>query len=423
MHHFQYHSGVLHAEDVPLPNIAAAIGTPFYCYSSATLTRHYKVFTDALAGLDSLVCFSAKANGNLAVLRLLGDLGAGCDVVSGGELKRALAAGIPGEKIVFSGVGKTSEELTLALENSVGQINVESEPELNRLNGIATKLGKSAPVALRVNPDIHAATHDKIATGRREDKFGVAWEDAPRLYKAAHDMNGIDVRGIAVHIGSQITDLAPFEAAFSKVAGLVNKIRDTGIDIRTIDLGGGLGVSYKHDNATPPSPAEYGEVVKRTVGDLGCKVIFEPGRVIAANAGILVTKVIYVKPGETKEFVIVDAAMNDLIRPAMYGAHHDVLTISEEGAGSPKTKVDIVGPVCESGDRFVRDASLAALKEEDLVVFMTAGAYGAVMSSTYNARPLIPEVLVHGESFAVIRKRPKVEDLWVLESLPDWMDD
>ena len=423
MHHFQYHSGVLHAEDVPLPDIAAAIGTPFYCYSSATLTRHYKVFTDALAGLDSLVCFSAKANGNLAVLRLLGDLGAGCDVVSGGELKRALAAGIPGEKIVFSGVGKTSEELTLALENSVGQINVESEPELNRLNGIATKLGKSAPVALRVNPDIHAATHDKIATGRREDKFGIAWEDAPRLYKAAHDMNGIDVRGIAVHIGSQITDLAPFEAAFSKVAGLVNKIRDTGIDIRTIDLGGGLGVSYKHDNATPPSPAEYGEVVKRAVGDLGCKVMFEPGRVIAANAGILVTKVIYVKPGETKEFVIVDAAMNDLIRPAMYGAHHDVLTISEEGAGSPKTKVDIVGPVCETGDRFVRDASLAALKEEDLVAFMTAGAYGAVMSSTYNARPLIPEVLVHGESFAVIRKRPKVEDLWALESLPDWMDD
>ena len=423
MHHFQYHGGILHAEDVPLPDIAAAVGTPFYCYSSATLTRHYKVFTDALAGLDSLVCFSAKANGNMAVLRLLGDLGAGCDVVSGGELKRALAAGIPGEKIVFSGVGKTAEELTLALENGVGQINVESEPELNRLNGIATKLGKPAPVALRVNPDIHAATHDKIATGRKEDKFGVAWEDAPRLYKAAHDMTGIDVRGVAVHIGSQITDLAPFEAAFSKVAGLVNEIRDTGIDIRTVDLGGGRGVSYKRDNATPPSPAEYGEVVKRTVGDLGCKVIFEPGRVIAANAGILVTKVIYVKPGETKEFVIVDAAMNDLIRPAMYDAHHDVLPVTEEDAGSPKTKMDIVGPVCETGDRFVRDASLAALGEEDLIAFMTAGAYGAVMSSTYNARPLIPEVMVHGESFAVIRKRPKVEDLWALESLPDWMND
>ncbi|MBT5239038.1 MAG: diaminopimelate decarboxylase [Rhodospirillaceae bacterium] len=423
MHHFQYRDGVLHAEDVSIPSIAEAVGTPFYCYSTATLTRHYRVFTDALEGLDTLVCFSAKANGNLAVLRLLGDLGAGCDVVSGGELKRALAAGIRAEKIVFSGVGKTTEELTLALENGVGQINVESEPELNRLNGIATELGKTAPIALRVNPDVDAATHDKISTGRKEDKFGVAWDDAPRLYATAESMPGIEVRGVAVHIGSQITDLAPFETAFTKVAGLVGDLRETGIDIRTVDLGGGLGVPYKRDNAAPPSPAEYGDVVRRTVGDLGCKILLEPGRVIAANAGVLVTKVIYVKPGETKEFVIVDAAMNDLIRPAMYDAHHDVLPVSEPDAGAPKKKMDIVGPVCETGDRFTRDAIMCALNEEDLIAFSTAGAYGAVMASTYNARPLVPEVMVNGESFAVIRKRPAVEDLWALESLPDWMAD
>ncbi|NKB45833.1 MAG: diaminopimelate decarboxylase, partial [Alphaproteobacteria bacterium] len=380
MHHFQYRDSVLHAEDVPIPSIAAAVGTPFYCYSTATLTRHYRVFTDALEGLDTLVCFSAKANGNLAVLRLLGNLGAGCDVVSGGELKRALAAGISAKKIVFSGVGKTTEELTLALESGVGQINVESEPELIRLNGIASKLEKTAPIAFRVNPDVDAATHDKISTGRKEDKFGVAWDDAGRLYGAAQSMPSIDVRGVAVHIGSQITALAPFETAFKKVTGLVSDLRDAGIDIRTVDLGGGLGVPYKRDNTAPPSPAEYGDVVRRTVGDLGCKILFEPGRVIAANAGILVAKVVYVKPGETKEFVIVDAAMNDLIRPAMYDAHHDVLPISEPDAGASKKLMDIVGPVCETGDRFTRDANLCALKEEDLIAFSTAGAYGAVMS-------------------------------------------
>jgi diaminopimelate decarboxylase len=422
MNHFHYRNGILHAEDVPLPEIAAAVGTPFYCYSTATLTRHYRVFTDALKGLDTLVCFSVKANGNLAVLRLLGELGAGCDVVSGGELKRALAAGIPGEKIVFSGVGKTAEELSLALESGVGQINVESEPELNRLNTIATQSGKTAPIALRVNPDVHAATHDKIATGRKEDKFGVAWDDAPRLYALANDMPGIEVRGVAVHIGSQITDLAPFEAAFTKVAGLVQDLRAAGINLQTVDLGGGLGVSYKRDNDSPPSPAEYGEVVKRTVGDLGCKILFEPGRVIAANAGILVAQVIYVKHGETKEFVIVDAAMNDLIRPAMYDAHHDILPVKEPKAGSPMIAMDVVGPICETGDRFARDRNLPILRENDLLAFATAGAYGAVMASTYNARPLVPEVLVNGDAFAVVRQRPAVEDLWSLESLPDWMN-
>lgn len=423
MHHFQYRDGVLHAEDVSIPSIADAVGTPFYCYSTATLTRHFRVFTDALEGLDTLVCFSAKANGNLAVLRLLGDLGAGCDVVSGGELKRALAAGISAEKIVFSGVGKTTEELVLALESGVGQINVESEAELNRLDSIATALNKTAPIAFRVNPDVDAATHDKISTGRKEDKFGVAWEDAPRLYALAESMPGIDVCGVAVHIGSQITDLAPFETAFTKVAGLVADLRNSGTDIRTVDLGGGLGVPYKRDNTAPPSPAEYGDVIRRTVGDLDCKILLEPGRVIAANAGILVTKVIYVKSGETKEFVIVDAAMNDLIRPAMYDAHHDILPVSEPDAGAPKKKMDIVGPVCETGDRFTRDANMGALNEEDLIAFSAAGAYGAVMASTYNARPLVPEVMVKGESFAVIRKRPAVEDLWALESLPDWMSD
>lgn len=422
MHHFQYRDGILHAEDVPLPDIAAAVGTPFYCYSTATLTRHYRVFNDALSGLDALVCFSAKASGNLAILRLLGDMGAGCDVVSGGELKRALAAGIAAERIVFSGVGKTREELTLALQEGVGQINVESAPELNHLNAIALELGKTAPIAVRVNPDVHAVTHDKITTGRKEDKFGVAWDEAPHLFRTAQDMPGIDVRGVAVHIGSQITDLAPFEAAFSKVAGLVGDLRDSGMNIKTVDLGGGLGVPYKRDNDAPPSPAEYGAVVKRTVGDLGCKVLLEPGRVIAANAGILVTKVIYVKPGQSKDFVIVDAAMNDLIRPAMYDAHHDILPIKEVAPGADLATVDVVGPVCETGDRFAKELNLPVMQEADLLAFSTAGAYGAVMASTYNARPLVPEVLVRDGDFAVIRERPAVESLWELEHLPDWMD-
>lgn len=422
MHHFQYRDGILHAEDVPLPEIAAAVGTPFYCYSTATLTRHYRVFKDALSGLDALVCFSAKASGNLAILRLLGDMGAGCDVVSGGELKRALAAGIAAEKIVFSGVGKTREELTLALQEGVGQINVESAPELNHLNAIAQELGKAAPIAIRVNPDVHAVTHDKITTGRKEDKFGVAWDEAPQLFQTAQDMQGIDVRGVAVHIGSQITDLAPFEAAFSKVAGLVKDLRDNGIDIKTVDLGGGLGVPYKRDNDAPPSPAEYGEVVKRTVGDLGCKVLLEPGRVIAANAGILVTQVIYVKPGQSKDFVIVDAAMNDLLRPAMYDAHHDILPIKEVAPGADLAKVDVVGPVCETGDRFAKELSLPIMEEADLLAFSAAGAYGAVMASTYNSRPLVPEVLVRDGDFAVIRERPAVEALWELERVPEWMD-
>ena len=422
MHHFNYRNGVLHAEDVPLPGIAAAVGTPFYCYSTATLTRHYRVFTEAMEGLDTLVCFSAKANGNLAVLRTLGNLGAGCDVVSGGELRRALAAGIAAEKIVFSGVGKTEAELTLALENGVGQINVESKPELEHLNTIAVNLGTTAPIAFRVNPDVHAKIHDKIATGRKEDKFGIAWNDAARLYHHAQSLDGIEVRGVAVHIGSQITDLAPFETAFTKVAGLVKDLRKAGIDIQTVDLGGGLGVPYRRDNEAPPSPAEYGDVVKRTVRDLGCTVMFEPGRVIAANAGVLVTGVIYIKSGETKTFAIVDAGMNDLIRPSMYDAHHDILTVTEPSPGLDLVPVDVVGPVCETGDRFAQGARLPLLAEGDLLALTTAGAYGAVMASSYNARPLVPEVLVDGAEFAIVRQRPPVEDLWATEKLPPWLE-
>lgn len=422
MHHFTYRNGVLSAENVALPDIAADVGTPFYCYSTATIKRHYQVFADAMDGLDTLICFSAKANGNVAVLRTLAQMGAGCDVVSGGELGRAMAAGIAPEKIVFSGVGKSADELRLALESGIGQINVESEPELQRLNTIAMSLGKTAPIAFRVNPDIHAKTHDKISTGRKEDKFGVAWDDAPRFYELAASMEGIDVRGVAVHIGSQITDLEPFEAAFTKVAGLVEDLRASGIQIDTIDLGGGLGVPYRSDNDPPPTPSDYGEVVKRAVGGLGCTVMFEPGRVIAANAGVLVSQVEYVKHGETKTFVIIDAAMNDLIRPSMYDAHHDIRPVKEPAPGSDLTTFDIVGPICETGDRFAQEAQLPLTGEGDLVAIMSAGAYGAVMASSYNARPLVPEVLVDGDNYAVIRKRPPTEALWDLESIPEWLE-
>ena len=422
MNHFNYTDGVLCTEDVPLPDIAASVGTPFYCYSTATLKRHYEAFAEAMGGLDTLICFSAKANGNLAVLRTLGNMGAGCDVVSGGELGRALAAGIPASKIVFSGVGKKADELRLALESGIGQINVESEPELERLNEIALSLGKTAPVAFRVNPNVHAKTHDKIATGRKEDKFGVAWDDAPRLYATADRLDGIDVRGAAVHIGSQITDLDPFEAAFTKVASLVEDLRASGIEIQTIDLGGGLGVPYRRDNDPPPSPAAYGEVVKRTVGGLGCKIMFEPGRVIAANAGILVSEVVYVKRGETKTFVIIDAAMNDLLRPSMYDAYHHIRPVMEPRPETDLQTYDLVGPICETGDRFAQETLLPPATEGDLLAIMSAGAYGAVMSSNYNARPLIPEVLVNGGEYAIVRKRPPVEELWALESMPEWLE-
>ncbi len=424
MHHFVYCSGVLHAEDVPLPDIAADVGTPFYCYSTATLTRHYLVFRDALKGLDATICFAMKANSNLAVLRTLADLGAGCDVVSGGEFEVALKAGMPPAKIVFSGVGKTEDEIHLAISHGVGQINVESAAELETISRIASSLGKTVRVALRVNPDIAAGGHDKISTGRKEDKFGIDWSQAPDLYRKASTLPGLAPTAIAVHIGSQITSLAPFEAAFTKVRDLTLQLRAEGFIIDHLDLGGGLGVPYDHlSNSQPPSPAEYGDMVRRVLGGLGCKLAFEPGRVIVGNAGVMVAKVIVIKDSPTKKFVVVDAAMNDLVRPAMYGARHEILPVVEPPMSPGAVAVDVVGPICETSDRFAQDYRLPPLKTGDLVAFMTAGAYGSAMSSTYNSRPLIPEVLVQGARYAVVRRRPSIAEMLALEQLPAWLAD
>jgi diaminopimelate decarboxylase len=424
MHYFVYCNGVLNAEDVPLPRIAAEVGTPFYCYSTATLTRHYLVFRDALKGLDATICFAMKANSNLAVVRTLADLGAGCDVVSGGELEIALKAGVAPEKIVFSGVGKTDAEIARAIEAGIGQINVESEAELESISRIAASQGKRIRIALRVNPDVAAGTHDKISTGRKDDKFGIDWTLAPGLYRKARTLPGIDPAAVAVHIGSQITTLAPFEAAFLRVRDLVLMLRTEGIDITHVDLGGGLGVPYDHtSNAPPPSPGAYGEMVRRVLGDLGCKLAFEPGRLIVGNAGIMVARVIAMKEGVTRRFVIVDAAMNDLVRPAMYGARHEIIPVMEAPPSPGARPMDVVGPVCETSDRFAQDYRLPPLKAGDLLAFMTAGAYGAVMSSTYNSRPLIPEVLVQGDRFAIVRRRPTLAEMTALEQLPSWLAD
>ena len=423
MHHFIYRSGVLHAEDVPLPRIAEDVGTPFYCYSTATLTRHYMVFSSALKGLNAEIFFSVKSNSNLSVLNLLAGLGAGADVVSGGELQLARKAGIPAMKIVFSGIGKTEDELRMALEHGVGQINMESEPELRALSAIAAAAGKTVRIAVRVNPDVDAGSHDKISTGRKTDKFGIDWTLAPALYRTARELPGLDPAGVAIHIGSQITDLAPFEAAFLQVRDLVLMLRADGFDIRNLDLGGGLGIPYLHKRGeTPPSPEAYGEMVRRTVGDLGCKLAFEPGRVIAGNAGILVSRVIFVKETVDRRFVIVDAGMNDLVRPAMYDVHHDVLTVVEPPLTKALQPADIVGPVCETSDRFAQDCYLPAVKAGDLMAFLTAGAYGAVMASTYNTRPLVPEVLVDSGKFAVVRRRPTFEEMTALEQPPQWAE-
>jgi len=421
MHHFTYNNGVLHAEDVPLPRIAAEVGTPFYCYSHATMTRHYVVFRDAFGSLDINVCFAMKANSNLAVVRTLAEIGAGADVVSGGELQIALKAGVPANKIVFSGVGKTDAEIRLALACNVGQMNVESEDELLRISAAATQLKKEVRVALRVNPDVAAGTHDKISTGRKDDKFGIDWTLVPDLYRKARTLPGVIPSAIAVHIGSQITNLAPFEAAFLRVRELALMLRADGIPIDHLDLGGGLGVPYDHDAEPPPLPADYAAMVKRTLGDLGCKLTFEPGRLIVGNAGIMVARVIACKEGPSRQFVIVDAAMNDLVRPAMYGAHHEILPVHERPMASPVKPFDVVGPVCETADRFAQDYRLPSMERGDLVAFMTAGAYGAVMSSSYNARPLIPEVMVKGSAYAVVRRRPTFEQMMALEQLPPWL--
>ena len=421
MDHFLYRDGVLCAEDVPVTEIAAAVGTPFYVYSTATLQRHYKVFQDALAGMDHLICYAMKANSNLAVLRLMADLGAGMDVVSVGEYRRAIAAGVPGERIVFSGVGKTADEMEYALTHGIRQFNVESEPELVALSEVATRLGKIAPITVRVNPDVDAKTHAKIATGKSENKFGIPIAKARGVYAMAAGLPGIKVVGIDVHIGSQLTDLAPYEAAFTKVAELTEQLRADGHEIIRLDLGGGLGIPYTRSNEAPPLPDAYGEVVRRTVGHLGCEIEIEPGRLIAGNAGLMVTKVIYVKEGEGRNFLILDGAMNDLIRPAMYDAWHDIETVIEAEPGVEYAPYDLVGPICESGDTFTKQRPMPPVKADDLIAFRSAGAYGAVMSSEYNSRPMIPEVLVKGDQFAVVRPRPSYEEMLGRDMLPEWM--
>ena len=421
MDHFLYKNGALHAEDVPVAEIAAAVGTPFYVYSTATLLRHFKLFDDALEGMDHLVCYAMKAASNQAILKTLGDAGAGMDVVSGGEYMRAKAAGVPGDRIVFSGVGKTADEIRLALTGGIRQFNVESEPEMQVLNAVALELGVVAPITIRVNPDVDAKTHAKIATGKSENKFGIPISRAYEVYAMAGAMKGLDVIGIDVHIGSQLTDLAPFEAAYNKVAELTEELRAQGHNIKRLDLGGGLGIPYERSNEAPPLPSDYGALVKRTLGHLGCEIEIEPGRLIAGNAGLMVSEVIYVKEGEDREFLIIDGAMNDLIRPAMYDAHHDIVPVVEPAAGIEMAQYDVVGPVCESGDTFAKHREMAPMKSGDLVAFRSAGAYGAVMASEYNSRPLIPEVLVNGDQFAVIRARPTFDEMINRDTIPEWL--
>ncbi|MBK0327674.1 diaminopimelate decarboxylase [Rhodobacteraceae bacterium F11138] len=421
MDHFLYRNGVLHAEDVPVPEIADAVGTPFYLYSTATLLRHFALFDEALDGLDHLVCYAMKAASNQAILRTLAQAGAGMDVVSVGEYLRARAAGVPGERIVFSGVGKTANEIRTALEGGIRQFNVESEPEMELLNAVALELGKIAPITIRVNPDVDAKTHAKIATGKSENKFGIPIARAREVYAMAGAMPGLVVIGIDVHIGSQLTDLAPFELAYSKVAELTEQLRADGHDIRRLDLGGGLGIPYERSNSAPPLPLEYGALIKRTVGHLGCEIEIEPGRLIAGNAGILVSEVIYMKSGEDRNFLIIDGAMNDLIRPAMYDAHHDIVPVIQAPAAVEQQPYDIVGPVCESGDTFARQRNMPPLGAGDLIAFRGAGAYGAVMASEYNTRPLVPEVLVHGDQFAVIRPRPSFDEMINRDTIPEWL--
>ena len=419
MHHFDLRNGVLHAEDVPIPELAAAVGTPFYCYSTATLSRHYRVFEAAFAGVPHMICYSMKANSNQAVVATLARLGAGADVVSEGELRRALAAGVPPERILFSGVGKMESELAFALEAGIHSFNVESEEELQSLARLAEKAGREAPVSLRVNPDIDPGTHEKIATGRKEDKFGIPWSRAREVYAQARRLPGIRVIGIDIHIGSQITALAPFDAAFAKLGELVSELRADGHDMEHVDLGGGLGIPYRTDIEPPPLPDAYAEVVKRHIQALGCRVVFEPGRLIAGNAGILVTRVVYVKEGEDRTFVIVDAAMNDLIRPTLYDAYHRIGPVAETDA--EEIVCDVVGPVCETGDFLGRNMRLARPRPGDLLAIYSAGAYGAVLSSTYNSRLLVPEVLVNGGDWAVVRPRPSFDDLIGLDRLPPWL--
>jgi diaminopimelate decarboxylase len=418
--HFDYQDGDLFAEDVPLARIAAEVGTPVYVYSTATFTRHYRVFADSFADTQALIAYSVKANSNIAVLATLAAQGAGADVVSGGELKRALTAGIPANKIVFSGVGKTRTEMRDALDADIRVFNVESLAELRVLNDVAVELGKTAPVAFRVNPDVTAGGHAKISTGKKENKFGIAWSQAEEAYAEAARLPGIEIIGVDVHIGSQISDLAPFEAAIVKVSSLIKRLRAAGHKISSFDIGGGLGIPYGNNAAAPPPPSEYAALVKRLTADLNVEMIFEPGRMIAGNSGILLSEVLYVKRGEDRDFLIIDAAMNDLLRPALYDAYHDIEPVRQGDLDQMET-YDVVGPICESGDTFTKGREMPRLESGDLIVLHSAGAYGAAQASQYNTRPLVPEVLVNGDEYAVIRSRPTVEDILKTESMPDWL--
>ncbi|WP_281825830.1 diaminopimelate decarboxylase [Jannaschia rubra] len=423
MDHFLYRDGILHAENVPLPEIARDVGTPVYVYSAATLLRHFRLFDEALSWGPHLVCYAVKAASNVAILKLLGDAGAGMDVVSEGEYRRARAAGVPGDRIVFSGVGKTEAEMRHVLAHGVRQINLESEPEMRLLSRVATEMGVTVPVTVRVNPDVDAKTHEKIATGRSDNKFGIPIARAREVYAEIAKLAGLRVVGIDVHIGSQLTDLEPFRQAYRKVADLTGILRADGHSIERLDLGGGLGIPYARSNLAPPVPLEYGQVIREEVGHLGCEIEIEPGRLIAGNAGILMTSTIYVKEGEGRDFLIVDAAMNDLIRPAMYGAHHDIVPIVETAPGTDRRPYDIVGPVCESGDTFAKGRDMAPLAAGDLIALRSAGAYGAVMASEYNSRPLVPEVLVQGDRYAVIRARPTLDEMISRDTIPQWLSE
>ena len=421
MDYFLYRNGSLYAEDVAVADIAAAVGTPFYVYSTATLLRHFKLFDDALADMDHLICYAMKAASNQAIIKTLAQAGAGMDVVSGGEYARAKAAGVSTDRIVFSGVGKTVDEITTALKGGIRQFNVESEPEMAVLNRVAGEMGVIAPITVRVNPDVDAKTHAKIATGMSGNKFGIPISRARKVYETAGAMPHLDVIGIDVHIGSQLTDLAPFELAYQKVAELAEQLRFDGHDIRRLDLGGGLGIPYVQSNEAPPLPADYGKLIERTVGHLGCEIEIEPGRLIAGNAGLMVSEIIYVKSGEDRNFIILDGAMNDLIRPAMYDAYHEIIPVIEPVVGAEQALFDVVGPVCETGDTFAKERMMPLVNAGDLIAFRSAGAYGAVMSSEYNTRPLIPEVLVNGDQYAVIRARPTFDEMINRDTIPTWL--
>ena len=421
MDHFSYKSGILHAEDASIKEIAKKVGTPFYVYSTATLRRHFDLFESALSGIDHLICYAVKAASNQAILRTLANFGAGMDVVSGGEYKRAREAGVEGSQIVFSGVGKTGAEMKLALTEGVRQFNVESEEELLVLSAIAHNMDKVAPITIRVNPDVDAKTHEKIATGKAENKFGIPISRAREVYAKAASLPGIQVVGIDVHIGSQLTQLLPFEEAYKKLADLTEMLRSDGHEIKRLDLGGGLGIPYGSKDGSPPTPKEYGQMIKRVLGHLNCEIEIEPGRLLVGNAGLLVSEVIYVKKGHDREFLILDAAMNDLLRPALYEAYHDIVPVMQPSVNQKNTVYDVVGPVCETGDTFAKSRTMHICKPGELVAFRSAGAYGAAMASEYNTRPLVPEVLVNNSNYSAIRERPTLDEIIARDKIPNWL--